>query len=480
MEAKHVRTLIPYLNYGYLRTHKILPKQILFTKIPRGGKFQSLASKIGYSSYGLFMEIIVRMCIESNDSIESIFNLLKNKIEPSLQKYFKIQDFVEIYTSVCTHFKPSIMKYEPEWYGPKRNIVGHPDLVYQNTVYDIKTTGRFNAMRSETILQVLSYYCLAQINTQNINSVGLVLPAQRKVIKYDISDWDWVPFWLELQNAIKLDCERTKLYQIPVSEHRVFLIKLNTYVGSTVHKSTLISCIKIEAKPHQFFINGNVSSNVTLTKSFHKQLKTSIDIFTSYVYIHSSYSFNLSNPKGNIVRETDGELPWVCEKMGQLMKMAYELGIKGVVIHCGKVGKLKSVEKAKKEMYDSVVRIGYFVHLKCPLLIETSSGQGGEILCSPEELISFWISLPIEIKCKVSICVDTCHVFAAGYDPYEFLCQLEHNGVPIGLIHYNDSKMAKGSKKDRHASIGQGYIGIKSMCQVLDWAITNKVKCVFE
>lgn len=480
MESKHVRTIIPYLDYSYLRKNKILPKQVLFTKIPRGGKFQTLASKIGYSTYGLFMESIVRMCVELNSSIDSIFNLLKNRIEPDLQKYFKIQDFVEIYTLVCTYFKPNIMKYEPEWYGPDKSIVGHPDLVYQNTVYDIKTTSRFNAMRSETILQVLSYYCLGQINTQNINSIGLVLPAQRKVLKYNISDWDWVPFWLELKKAIKLDRERKKLYQLPITEHRVFLIKLNTYVGSTVHKSSLISYIKSENKPSQFFVNGNASSNVKLTNSFHKQLKTSIEAFTSSVYIHSSYSFNLSNPKGNIVRETDGELPWVCEKMGQLMESGHELGIKGIVIHCGKVGKLESIKIATDEMYNSVVRIGQFVNKNCPLLIETSSGQNGEILCFPEELIGFWTSLPNEIKSKVGICVDTCHVFAAGYDPFEYICKLESNKVPIGLIHYNDSKMSKGSKRDRHASIGQGYIGIKSMYQVLDWAIANQVKCVFE
>jgi len=62
----------------------------------------------------------------------------------------------------------------------------------------------------------------------------------------------------------------------------------------------------------------------------------------------------------------------------------------------------------------------------------------------------------------------------------EYILELEKRGVPIKLIHYNDSKMKKGSRRDRHAAIGNGYIGFSPLFNVLSWAIKNNVPCVSE
>lgn len=444
-----VRTLIPYLDYTPLRKQKILPKQALFTKIPRGGKFPSIAAKMGYSKFGLYMETVIKASLTRSGKVS-------------------LKDYTEVKNLVCEHFKsPNDVVYEPEWSCSP--VAGHPDLVYQDCVYDIKTTGRFNAMRSETILQVLSYFCLAQKLGKSITKIGLVLPAQRLILTYDLSEWKWEPFWKELVDCVPLKQQRESLYRVnPVMLVSYSIACKQARVGTHISKLDLIQNIPY-GRALQFFVAGRASSKIDLTSIFKKKLKEAVIKNSVNVFIHSSYILNLSKPCGNFKRKGDSDTPWVCEKLQTLLQLGSECQLKGIVIHCGKVGGLE-MSDAITAMHESVELAVEGCSVGCPLLIETSSGQGGEILCSPEELSSFWLSLSSKAKKVVSICVDTCHVFAAGYNPIEFILYLESAGVPIALIHYNDSKCKKGSKKDRHAPIGHGYIGFEPLVNVLTWA----------
>ena len=99
------------------------------------------------------------------------------------------------------------------------------------------------------------------------------------------------------------------------------------------------------------------------------------------------------------------------------------------------------------------------------------SGKGTEIGVRFEELKT--IRDGVNHPEKVGICLDTCHVFSAGYDIVnhleEVLDELDEN---IGLsylraIHLNDSMMPFGSKKDRHATIGDGEIGLEALMKVI-------------
>lgn len=108
---------------------------------------------------------------------------------------------------------------------------------------------------------------------------------------------------------------------------------------------------------------------------------------------------------------------------------------------------------------------------KIMLLLETMSGKGTEIGYQFEQLQQ--IIENIELKEKVGICMDTCHVFAAGYDIKENLNQvLDQFDKIIGLdklkaIHLNDSLMPYHSKKDRHAAIGKGEIGLEAILEIM-------------
>ena len=101
------------------------------------------------------------------------------------------------------------------------------------------------------------------------------------------------------------------------------------------------------------------------------------------------------------------------------------------------------------------------------VLLETMAGKGTEVGKSFDELRE--ILDRIELSEKVGVCLDTCHVFDAGYDIVNSLDEvLTDFDRIIGLeklraIHINDSKNPLGSHKDRHECIGKGYIGLDAM-----------------
>lgn len=106
------------------------------------------------------------------------------------------------------------------------------------------------------------------------------------------------------------------------------------------------------------------------------------------------------------------------------------------------------------------------------VLLETMSGKGSEVGRNFEELRA--IIDRVEVKDKVGVCMDTCHVWDGGYDIREHLDEvLEEFDRVIGLerlkaIHLNDSMNGLGSHKDRHAKIGEGEIGLEALVAVMN------------
>ncbi len=104
------------------------------------------------------------------------------------------------------------------------------------------------------------------------------------------------------------------------------------------------------------------------------------------------------------------------------------------------------------------------------LLLETMAGKGTEIGRSFEELRDI-IEL-IELQDHVGVCLDTCHVWDAGYDLAHLDDVLEQFDRVLGIerlraIHLNDSKNPLASHKDRHEQIGKGRIGLGSLTAVV-------------
>lgn len=109
---------------------------------------------------------------------------------------------------------------------------------------------------------------------------------------------------------------------------------------------------------------------------------------------------------------------------------------------------------------------------KTTILLETMAGKGSEVGRSFEELRS--ILDAVKLTEKMGVCLDTCHVYDAGYDIVDHLDNVlsEFDRI-IGLdrlkaIHLNDSKNPFASHKDRHERIGEGSIGLEAMVRIIN------------
>lgn len=106
------------------------------------------------------------------------------------------------------------------------------------------------------------------------------------------------------------------------------------------------------------------------------------------------------------------------------------------------------------------------------VLLETMSGKGSEVGSSFEEIRA--IIDKVKLKDKLGVCLDTCHVDDAGYDVVNNLDGVvEEFDKVIGLdrlkaIHLNDSKNPLGSHKDRHETIGNGYLGADAIKRIIN------------
>ena len=110
--------------------------------------------------------------------------------------------------------------------------------------------------------------------------------------------------------------------------------------------------------------------------------------------------------------------------------------------------------------------------LHTTVLLETMAGKGNEVGSRFEELRR--IIDGVALNSKLGVCLDTCHVYDAGYDIVNDLDGvLDEFDAIIGLdrlkaIHLNDSMNPIGSHKDRHAKIGEGHIGLDALIKVIN------------
>lgn len=108
----------------------------------------------------------------------------------------------------------------------------------------------------------------------------------------------------------------------------------------------------------------------------------------------------------------------------------------------------------------------------CVVLLETMSGKGSEVGASFGEISE--IMERVKLNRKLGVCLDTCHVYSAGYDIVKNLDGvLEEFDSKIGLerlkaVHLNDSMTPFNSRKDRHAKIGEGTIGLDAIARIIN------------
>ena len=192
-----------------------------------------------------------------------------------------------------------------------------------------------------------------------------------------------------------------------------------------------------------------------------QEFRTAAEAMDVTTYIHAPFLINLGSP-------TEGTYENSLASTEYSLRRGRELGALGAVIHTGSAVKEEFVDQAWKQIHDGMMPILEKLKENDPyLLLEPTAGQGQSLVKRLEELVKYFDAL--EFHPKVGICIDTCHVFAAGHDITtkkgidEMLSGLLAN-VPadrIKLVHANDSMDVCGALKDRHQSIGKGHIGEK-------------------
>lgn len=118
------------------------------------------------------------------------------------------------------------------------------------------------------------------------------------------------------------------------------------------------------------------------------------------------------------------------------------------------------------------------------VLLETMAGKGSEVGRSFAELRQ--IIDGVQLQEKMGVCLDTCHVYDAGYDIVNHLDEvLDEFDAVLGLnrlkaIHLNDSMNPMGSHKDRHAKIGEGSLGLEALCRIINHPKLQQVFFILE
>ncbi len=180
-------------------------------------------------------------------------------------------------------------------------------------------------------------------------------------------------------------------------------------------------------------------------------------IGASYILPHASYLINMANP------DESARLRAVDSLVGELRRCS-ELGLAGLNIHPGSSLKTGTPEEACARVSDSINR-ALAVTSGVSVIIENTAGQGSYLGSSFEEIA--WIIDGVDDNSRVGVCLDTAHLYGAGFDIVdgaEWSETLKKFAKTVGFdklrgLHLNDTKVACGSHVDRHAPIGDGVLG---------------------
>jgi len=177
------------------------------------------------------------------------------------------------------------------------------------------------------------------------------------------------------------------------------------------------------------------------------------------VIAHASYLINIGSPSEKTLAQSRASL------QNELQRCDL-LEIPHLVLHPG--NHLQTDELSCLQRIANTINTIFDAHdSKTMLLLETMAGQGSNVGHSLEQIATI-IDL-VENKKRIGVCIDTCHLFAAGYDfrtPENYQLFWHQFDEFIGLsklkaIHLNDSKKECNSRVDRHEHIGKGKIGLQ-------------------
>lgn len=356
-----------------------------------------------------------------------------------------------------THLRTTRAKMDEVVKGPLQGetavqyqcVQGHPDARTPTQLFEIKLTGMLKKNWQAFLFQTFAYAALEPAATD----IYIVLPLQDTVWHHNVQTWVNRTQYRDalVEAAIKL--QQNSAMDIITGA----LIRQAFHIGTHISKMKVLKQtfenIADPSAPYQVFLGAPNNTKMTIPDSELAQASAIIASRKIQMYVHSQYLINMCAPP-------QGETVWGADLLSRNLAYANTLGCKGVVVHVGK-STTKPLPEALENMRKTINRVLRYASPQCPLLLETPAGQGSEVLTDRQAFIDFVHSFA---DSRLRICVDTCHVFACGHNPLDYINQVAAtNPDLLKLIHYNDSAAPCGSCVDRHAFMGSGHIGMDGM-----------------
>lgn len=202
--------------------------------------------------------------------------------------------------------------------------------------------------------------------------------------------------------------------------------------------------------------------------------------------IHGSYIINLSNPIGS--KKSDDSIGSLVQDLNA-SKLIGKNCI-GVIIHMGKNIKENNIDN--ETALDNYAK-GLVIALektsnKTTIILETGASQGTEVGSTLEFLGYIYWNVPSKYRYRIKFCIDTCHIWATGYDisnkkgvdAFFKLFDCEIGLENIVCIHFNDSKTGLASFVDRHADLGYGHIKDIGLSAIANFANEHQIPIIME
>lgn len=198
-------------------------------------------------------------------------------------------------------------------------------------------------------------------------------------------------------------------------------------------------------------------------------------------YVHAPYLINLGS-------HTEVTAERSVESLRHSLRRGREIGALGVVVHTGSATGGRTREVALAQVRERLLPLlDKLTHDDDPfLLLESTAGQGSSLCSRTWDFGPYFEAL--DSHPKLGVCLDTCHIFAAGHDlagPHGMAQTLDLLVDTVGqgrlkLIHANDSKDVAGAHRDRHENIGAGHIGEEPFRELMRHPATEGVPLIIE
>jgi len=474
-----VRPLLSILNAVERQDlKKMLPPKLKMPELPDGVKYPAallaaiavVAPGEQYGLLGFITEDLVALPA-SEITVTQLLTVVRTRcpaltpdLETKIIKSKTTEPYLDHMRETCKKLRGAAigaLRHEETVGGP--TVEGHPDFRTDTQIFEVKMTGVLGTRGGTTLwtdflFQVFAYAALAP----EVTDIYLVLPLQEILWHHDVRGWG--------QRAAFRTFLETAATKKEASTGDAHALIAQYNIGSHQPKlKSLVDTVRSlpTDRPSQIFLCGPQSSRLSISDAELAATAVAVAETGVQLFIHSPYIINLCTASG---QDNDA---YHTKLLIKNLQYGVTIGARGVVVHVGK-STTQTLDQAIATMRTNLQAAIEFATLSCPILLETPAGQGTEVLRTWETFAAFVTAMN---DSRLRMCVDTCHVFASGEQPLDYI---QRSLSLTRLIHFNDSATPCGSCLDRHALVGEGHIGLATMTTIAEVANQHTIPMIIE